>query len=662
MTSSEDRELLQQFVGGASAPAFEELVRRHLDPVFSAALRRVNGDRALAEDVTQTVFADFARKARRVPPDMPPGGWLHRHTGFVASKMIDKERRRRNREHQAATMDATLPQKGDADWAATAPLLDAAMDTLSPADRDAIVLRFFEAKDYRAIGTALGVGEDTAQKRVSRAIDKLRGALSRRGVTSTGGALAALMLTNSVHAAPAALADRVAGRALAGAANAGGTLVGALAGMGAAARFKAGAALAGVAVAAAVAGSQLTAPRDASPSVPDTDGEATPSPAAPPSTLANHAGGRRAAVPGSGRSVAEIVEDAAALWRGGRQGVTASAEALALLGQLTPAQIEEALALAGALPDRAASTLVTKNLLVHWTERDPLAALRWAQHDASLERPADVIDGMLNTWAACDPVAVLNWGGKTGTGSIRRSPLSESVLGTVFRSLAETDPDGAMTNLMRLQNPNERGQALRDALDTVQTEEEREAVEVRIGKIEFDDVRIQARRAFVEQWARHDPGAAAGYVTAAEPAWERTRLMDSLGMTWMQSDPAAAAAWWTGHAPGPDTLVKIINVWAQSDPRAAGGWLDSQGRGPATDTARTTFARQIADLDPENALLWADSVTDPTSREEAIDHIFTNWRTREPAAAEQFLTEAGWSAERTGRLRNLPNKHQTELP
>ena len=107
MTAITDSELLGLYAGEASAPAFEELVRRHLNHVFSAAMRRVNGDRALAEDVTQTVFVDFARKASRIPADMPPGGWLHRHTGFVASKMIDKERRRRSREQEAAIMNAT---------------------------------------------------------------------------------------------------------------------------------------------------------------------------------------------------------------------------------------------------------------------------------------------------------------------------------------------------------------------------------------------------------------------------------------------------------------------------------------------------------------------------------------------------------------------------
>jgi len=222
-SATADRELLGLYAGGASVPAFEELVRRHLDHVFSAALRRVNGDHALAEDVTQTVFVDFARKAGRIPADMPPGGWLHRHTGFVASKMIDKERRRRSREHEAATMNTIqLSTSDDPDWSAAAPLLDAAMDALPASDRNAIVLRFFEQKDFRSVGEALGMSDDSAQKKVSRAVAKLRGVLGRRGVAGSGGALAALMLSNSVQAAPAALATTISAQSLAGAATAGG--------------------------------------------------------------------------------------------------------------------------------------------------------------------------------------------------------------------------------------------------------------------------------------------------------------------------------------------------------------------------------------------------------------------------------------------------------
>ena len=150
--NTDDRELLRLYTQGSSATAFAEIVRRHLNPVYSTALRRVNGDHALAEDVTQTVFVDFARKAGGIGGDIPLGGWLHRHTGFVASKMIDRERRRRAREQEAVIMNDVMamesPQATDPVWTEAAPLLDEAIDALPASDRDALVLRFFEEKDW----------------------------------------------------------------------------------------------------------------------------------------------------------------------------------------------------------------------------------------------------------------------------------------------------------------------------------------------------------------------------------------------------------------------------------------------------------------------------------------------------------------------------------
>ena len=202
---TDDAQLLQQYTQERSEPAFGELATRHIDLVFSAALRVVGGDRHLAQDVTQTVFADLARKARSLPRDMVLAGWLYRHACFTAAKAVRAERRRQAREKTAMEMNA-LHDNTEPNWEQIAPVLDEALNQLSASDRDAVVLRFLKRQDFRAVGSALGVGEDAAQKRVSRAVDKLRNFLNRRGVTLTATALGTTLASEAVVAAPAGLA------------------------------------------------------------------------------------------------------------------------------------------------------------------------------------------------------------------------------------------------------------------------------------------------------------------------------------------------------------------------------------------------------------------------------------------------------------------------
>jgi RNA polymerase sigma factor (sigma-70 family) len=216
---TDDAQLLQQYTRERSESAFGELVTRHIDLVYSVALRIVGGDRHLAQDVTQTVFADLARKAWSLPREVLLAGWLHRHTSYTAAKAVRTERRRKAREQTAMEMRA-LDDNTAPTWEQIAPVLDEAMNQLSASDRDAIVLRFLKRQDFRAVGSALGVGEDAAQKRVSRALEKLRTFLNRRGVTLTATTLGTTLATEAVVAAPAGLAVSVTATSLAGAAAA----------------------------------------------------------------------------------------------------------------------------------------------------------------------------------------------------------------------------------------------------------------------------------------------------------------------------------------------------------------------------------------------------------------------------------------------------------
>jgi RNA polymerase sigma factor (sigma-70 family) len=220
MTGGE--QLLADYAQTGSEAAFRELVESYVNLVYSSALRLVNGDSHLAQDVTQTVFADLARMARNLSRDVMLGGWLHRHTCFVASNTMRGERRRQLRERQAVEMNSN-EDHSEANLELIAPVLDEAINQLGSEDRAAIVLRFFEQKDFQSVGAAMGSNEEAARKRVGRALEKLHSSLNRRGIVLSATALATTLTAQAVTAAPAGFALTVSSAARAGAAATGAT-------------------------------------------------------------------------------------------------------------------------------------------------------------------------------------------------------------------------------------------------------------------------------------------------------------------------------------------------------------------------------------------------------------------------------------------------------
>ena len=221
---TDSQQLLTAYVRDHSETAFGELVRCYLDLVYSTAVRLVDGDRHRAEDVAQIVFTDLARMAHQFAPEVALGGWLHRHTYFVAAKFMRGERRRLVRERKAAEMNLLqdAPHAGDS---AMASLLDETINELEEADRAAIQLRFFEQKDYRAVGARLNTSEDAARMRVNRALEKLHDRLNQRGVRTSAAALSAVLTANAVHSAPAGLAATISAASLASTAAATTTVI-----------------------------------------------------------------------------------------------------------------------------------------------------------------------------------------------------------------------------------------------------------------------------------------------------------------------------------------------------------------------------------------------------------------------------------------------------
>jgi RNA polymerase sigma factor (sigma-70 family) len=209
----DDMTLLREYSRRNSEEAFAALVSRHVNLVYSVALREVH-DPQLAEDITQAVFVILARKAESFNSKIVLSGWLCRTARYTSANALTVQRRRQRRE-QEAYMQSILNEPEPDVWMQIGPLLGGAMEQLGQRDHDAVVLRFFEGKSFQEIGTALGATENAAKKRVDHALEKLRKFFRKHGIASTATAIAVALSTNSVQAAPAALAKTAATFALA---------------------------------------------------------------------------------------------------------------------------------------------------------------------------------------------------------------------------------------------------------------------------------------------------------------------------------------------------------------------------------------------------------------------------------------------------------------
>jgi RNA polymerase sigma factor (sigma-70 family) len=221
-----DGTLLREYAQSGSEGAFAEIVRRHVDLVYSTALRAVGGDSHLAQDVSQGVFIDLARKAARLSDRSVLTGWLYKSACFAAAKAVRSERRRQDREQEAHAMQDHLTGPAqNSDWEQIGPVLNTVMLELGESDREVLLLRFFERRSLAEVGSQLGLSENAARMRLERALERLRRRLARRGVTSTAAGLALVLAHQAVSAAPVGLAASITAASLAGGVTASGSSI-----------------------------------------------------------------------------------------------------------------------------------------------------------------------------------------------------------------------------------------------------------------------------------------------------------------------------------------------------------------------------------------------------------------------------------------------------
>ena len=208
----DDMKLLREYVTQHSEEAFTILVKRHIDLVYSAAWRHTRNHHQ-AQEITQAVFVILARKAPSLDARTVLAGWLFQTARLTAANYVRGEIRRARRE-QEACMQFEPNEREDDTWKHVTPILNEIIGALREKDRDAVVLRFLQGKDYQQVAAALGATEEAAQMRVSRALEKMRKMFAGRGVVVSAAALGTALAAQGTQAAPAGLAATVAAGAV----------------------------------------------------------------------------------------------------------------------------------------------------------------------------------------------------------------------------------------------------------------------------------------------------------------------------------------------------------------------------------------------------------------------------------------------------------------
>jgi RNA polymerase sigma factor (sigma-70 family) len=638
-----DTELLRGYLNRGSQADFAVLVARRIDFVYACALRQVGGDTHLAEEVTQSVFLDLARKAGSLVRRSSIIGWLYTSARFAAAKALRTRARRLHRETRAHLMEeiTAMHSRAEIDWNELRPVIDHAMHELSERDREAILQRYFEGRSFVEVGHAVGLPENSARMRVDRALEKLRARLAERGITSTAVALAAVLANQPAVAAPSGLAAATASASLAGAAtsSAAGAILGNFMNM---TSYKVGAAC--LLVCAAGIGlyqmnqARIDAWREAA-ALADTSNRQAREIAAlreenkrlKSASAPGAATTSSRATSGSRFSAEEIRQQVLSAFRTASMA-EAFIQIATVFQHIGPANWRGALqgfedarkqgenaGPAWCLFAQRVGESVGKDGVEHFVAVNDLEAARWA----------------LSGWASTSPTAALQWIGKEASAETRGL-----IVGAAIRGLALSEPDLAVTAMEGIpidQRKNYvfdfaanlvRGAGMEQAEELVNGIIRRAAANGQAGddyvkRIFGEYTEIKVRRAAVSG----DVSSAADWVKAhVNQPYADVSVIPGTAEQLAQVDGARALSWLDSllaAGVGADPSVPmgygtVLQMWAKQEGSATvNRWLASNTNHPRYDYMVAQYAAALAATDASEASRLAGTIKNATRRANA---------------------------------------------
>lgn len=363
-------------------------------------------------------------------------------------------------------------------------------------------------------------------------------------------------------------------------------------------------------------------------------------------------------------TVQQILAKMKATMRGGSmQNPASMMKVMGLLDKIQPEDVPEALAAAEAMTDPQQKMLLAMCLLAKWAEMDGPAAMKYAEEHATGLGPMGQMAKMsvAGAWAENDPEAVWKWYKDQSAKDSGGMFGGNMALVSLFSSMAENDPDLAFKRLEEIDGPG-RQMALAGMFQSSLFDDAKlQRILSKVESLPDEAERKQAKQMMLGQWVMMAPEQAVAWVKN-QPQDEQADLRESMGTMLMMSDPKKGAAFMlegVSDEEKPACYSRIMDHWAGMDTNAAGTWLKEQPQGPQLDEARRSFVNAASQKDPQTAMEWAGTITNPDLRVSATSMAYQAWKKKDAAAADQALGRSGLDETQIQALKAVESRATT---
>ena len=296
--------------------------------------------------------------------------------------------------------------------------------------------------------------------------------------------------------------------------------------------------------------------------------------------------------------------------------------------------------IAGMDPGPAQRSAYTE-VLARWAQLDPGAAL---DHVGNIEAPGlrrEATINVLRHWAAANPAAALDFAANNPN-----SDLPGGSIAAVFRGIGHSPDTSAALDFLATLDGSGHDKYAEGAIRELFERNDVEVIEW-TRSLPEGALRDRSIHALVDQWARYDPMAAKAWLEVNTSDSNRVGALAALGESWAKIDPQAAAAWaMEAEIGGGDTrrddkvLAHVFRRWMEYDAAEAAGFLAQQEPNPELDGALEQYIQQIKNIDPDATMAWAESISDPKRRRNAILHVGKAWRGQDPQAWSSYVASS----------------------